>query len=114
MKFVTAALVMAATVALVRPAATQTAPKTIWGDGSMPCSQWLATVGRPGPDTERVSWILGYLSGVASTGTTLRPVSDVYVLGWITAHCEKNQVISTSTVATATQALTAFLTTPRQ
>jgi hypothetical protein len=36
------------------------------------------------------------------------------VLGWITSHCEKNQVISTSTVATATQALTAFLAAPGQ
>jgi hypothetical protein len=38
----------------------------------------------------------------------------VYVLGWITSHCEKNQVISSSTLATATRELTAFLTAPAQ
>ena len=111
----TAVLVVAATAGtFAGQAAIQTPPKTIWGDGTMPCSQWLAAAERSGPDTARVSWTLGYLSGVASTGTAVRPVSDVYVLGWITSHCEKNQVISTSTVATATQALTAFLAAPSQ
>jgi hypothetical protein len=115
MKSWTVALVVAATVGtFAGQAGIQTPSKTIWGDGTMPCSQWLAAAERSGPDTARVSWTLGYLSGVASTGTAVRPVSDVYVLGWITSHCEKNQVISTSTVATATQALTAFLAAPSQ
>lgn len=115
MKPWTAALVVAATAGtFASQAVVQTPAKTIWGDGTVPCSQWLAAAERSGPDTARVSWTLGYLSGVASTGTAVRPVSDVYVLGWITSHCEKNQVISSSTLATATRELTAFLTTPAQ
>ena len=102
----TAALVVAAAAGTW---AGQTPPKTVWGDGTMPCSQWLAALEQSGPDPIRVSWTLGYLSGVASTGTALRPVSDTYVLGWITGHCKNNQVISTSTLATASQALAASL-----
>lgn len=115
MRLWTAALLVAATAGtLAGQAASQTPPKTLWGEGTIPCSQWLAAAERSGPDTARVSWTLGYLSGVASTGMPVRPVSDVYVLGWITSHCEKNQVISSSTLATATRELTAFLTAPAQ
>ena len=65
---------------------------------------WNAGIQRPSPDPEQVSWTLGYLSAVAAAGTSLRPMTEVYVRGWMEGNCKVN---TTETIEAATRKLIA-------
>lgn len=107
-KLLTLALVVVATTALSSQAPQRQAAKTVWGEGGMTCGQW--TAGRPlvGHDPARAAWALGYISAVASTGAVLRPVDDVWVLGFIGGYCLNHQ---NETIATATREMLASIAT---
>ena len=88
----------------------------VLGQGAMSCATWLD--GRVTADLNQVSWTLGYITAVASSGASLkirdpissgaslRSVTESYVLGWMVSYCEKNRTV---TIAAATRELVAWL-----
>jgi hypothetical protein len=80
--------------------------KPVLGAGATPCRQWIANV-KPGlsggqQDPVSVSWILGYVSAAGVTGRFAGRDAESYILGFVTASCEKNP---TQSIGTATAAL---------
>ena len=84
----------------------------------MSSGTWLDAKARTVPDPNQVSWTLGYITAVASSGASLKirdptssdgslkTVTESYVLGWMETYCERNRTV---TIAAATRELVAQL-----
>jgi hypothetical protein len=81
-------------------------PEVALGQGTMSCATWLDGTARANPDSDQVSWTLGYISAVASSGASLKSVTESYVRGWMEGYCEKHRTV---TIAAATRELVAQL-----
>jgi hypothetical protein len=85
---------------------SQPANKAARGHGAMTCAAFNAATARTGPDANQVSWTLGYLAALESSGAKMRAVSDSYVRGWVGSYCESHD---TATISAAAEALVTTL-----
>ena len=112
MRLVAIALFVAVTASLSQGGQPSAQADTVLGQGAMSCGTWLDGTGEATRDPNQLGWTLGYVSAVASSGTSLRigspprPVTESYVLGWMESYCKDNRSV---TLGTATRELVARL-----
>jgi hypothetical protein len=62
----------------------------VGSQGFSKCGTWRDDADNPTAGSEQVAWTLGFVSGFAFSGESVRQVSDSDVRAWMTDYCRKN------------------------
>lgn len=81
----------------------------VYGAGSMTCAAWLADASRFYANSEKLSWVLGYVSAMGGTVQFQRSITPEWMVGVIDAQCEARP---TDTLLAGAQSVVRLAQTP--
>ena len=107
-RILTLALLSATAVGTLAGQATPQAPK-VYGAGSVTCAAWLADANRFRVTSDKLSWVLGYVSAMESTVRFQRIITPEWMVGVIDGQCQSRP---TDTLRDGAQSVVRLAQTP--
>src|SRR5262249_41665691 len=89
------AMVVGVVLLLWLPGSAQIPPGryVVYGSGTITCGKWTAERQEPSLHTGRLNWVLGYITGAAWQGETIRLTDSDGIDQWLDRYCAQNPLV---------------------